>query len=39
MNFEETENQYTVLVYYSPPGARYDQIIGVGAANSRNIKN
>ncbi len=36
-NFEKTENEYTVLVYYRDIGARYDQIIGVGSANSINI--
>lgn len=36
-NFEQTENEYTVLVYYREIGARYDQIIGVGIANSINI--
>lgn len=38
-NFDETENQYTILIYYRNPGARYDQLIGVGSANSRNISN
>ena len=38
-NFDETENEYTILVYYRSPGARYDQIIGVGSTNSRNISN
>lgn len=38
-NFDETENQYTVLVYYRAPGARYDRVIGAGSANSRNITN
>jgi len=38
-NFDETENAYTILVYYRTPGARYDRIIGVGYANSRNIRN
>ncbi len=36
-NFEKTENEYTVLVYYRDIGARYDQIIGVGSANSIHI--
>lgn len=36
-NFEQTENEYIVLVYYRDIGARYDQIIGAGAANSINI--
>lgn len=38
-NFWETENDYTVLVYYRDLGARYDRIIGMGAANSTNITN
>ncbi|MDR5589570.1 DUF5103 domain-containing protein [Christiangramia sp. SM2212] len=38
-NFDETENSYTILVYYHPPGARYDQLIGIGYANSENIRN
>lgn len=36
-NFEKTENEYTVLVYYRDIGARYDQIIGAGSGNSINI--
>jgi len=31
----ETENNYTILVYYRPPGARHDQIIGWVTANSK----
>ena len=27
-NFHETENEYTIYIYYCPPGARYDQLIG-----------
>ena len=38
-NFVSTENEYTVLVYYRPPGGRYTRIIGVGSANSLNISN
>lgn len=38
-NFDETENAYQVLVYYKPPGARYDRLIGVGTANSTTITN
>lgn len=38
-NFDETENQYTILAYYREVGGRYDRIIGVGSANSRNISN
>lgn len=36
-NFQETENQYTVLIYYREPGGRYDRIIGMGTANSREL--
>lgn len=38
-NFVNTENEYSVLVYYRNLGARYDRIIGVGTANSINISN
>ena len=30
----ETENQYTILVYYRPFGARYDQLMGTFNLNS-----
>ena len=38
-DFDKTENQYTVLVYYRELGGRYDRIVGAGSANSRNITN
>mgnify|MGYP000607386792 CR=1 FL=1 len=38
-NFDETENNYKVLVYYRDLGARYDRIIGFGEASSVNITN
>lgn len=38
-NFVSTENEYTVLIYYLPPGGRYTRIIGVGQATSLNITN
>jgi|AntDeeMinimDraft_5_1070356.scaffolds.fasta_scaffold00668_5 hypothetical protein len=38
-SFDETENQYVVLAYYRGVGGRYDRVIGVGSANSRNITN
>lgn len=38
-NYWETENEYTVLVYYRALGARFDRIIGFGMANSTNITN
>lgn len=34
-NWHETENEYTILIYYSPFGGRYDQLIGVRTINSR----
>ena len=38
-NFVSTENEYSVLIYYLPPGGRYTRIIGVGQASSLNIMN
>ncbi|WP_339701300.1 DUF5103 domain-containing protein [uncultured Marixanthomonas sp.] len=38
-NFWQTENDYTVLVYFRDLGARYDRIIGMGRGNSTNITN
>ncbi len=38
-NFFQTENQYTVLVYYKENTDRYDHIIGIGSATSLNIIN
>ncbi|MCK5400708.1 MAG: DUF5103 domain-containing protein [Flavobacteriaceae bacterium] len=38
-NFDQTENNYKVLVYYRDLGERYDKIIGVGEGNSVNISN
>lgn len=38
-NFWQTENDYTVLVYYRGPGQRYDKIIGMGKSNSTIISN
>ena len=38
-DFWQTENDYTVIVYFRDLGARYDRIIGVGRANSTNITN
>lgn len=38
-NFDKTENEYQVLVYFRDLGSRYDQIIGLGSANSVNITN
>ena len=38
-SFYQTENDYTVLVYFKPFGSRYDQVIGYGNANSENLRN
>ncbi len=38
-SFYQTENDYSVLVYYKPFGSRYDQVIGYGTANSENLRN
>ena len=38
-NFWQTENQYTVLVYYRAPGSRFDRLLGKGAATSSKISN
>jgi hypothetical protein len=38
-NFYQTENDYSVLVYYRENTDRYDRVIGKGSANSSNIIN
>jgi hypothetical protein len=38
-NFYQTENEYTVLVYYKGNADRYEKVIGRGTANSLNITN
>jgi hypothetical protein len=38
-NFFQTENQYTVIVYYRSNTDRYDRVIGKGEANSINSTN
>ena len=38
-NFWQTENQYTVLVYYRAPGARFDRLLGEGYSSSTKITN
>lgn len=35
----QTENDYTVLVYYRPFGARFTKVIGIGNANSKILLN
>lgn len=38
-NFYQTENEYTVLVYYKNLGDRYDKVVGISSASSINISN
>jgi len=38
-NWWETENYYTILVYYRSPGGRYDQLIGAVNLNSAVNRN
>ncbi|PKA82311.1 uncharacterized protein DUF5103 [Ulvibacter sp. MAR_2010_11] len=38
-NYWQTENEYTVLVYYRDLGGRYDRIIGIGVGTSKEITN
>ncbi|MDP3311762.1 DUF5103 domain-containing protein [Lutibacter sp.] len=38
-SFYQTENDYTVLIYYHKQGSRYTEVIGVGTANSEKINN
>lgn len=38
-NFDETENVYSVLVYYRDYGERYDRIVGFGKGSSEFITN
>lgn len=35
---DETENEYTILVYYSKNGSYYDRVIGYGKGSSRQIQ-
>jgi len=37
-SFDETENDYQVIVYYVKFGSRYDRVIGYGMGNSSNLK-
>lgn len=37
-NSWETENQYTVLVYFRDLGGRYDQLLGLARAGSVNLR-
>jgi hypothetical protein len=36
-NYWPTENEYWVLIYYRPIGARCDELIGIGNANAKDI--
>lgn len=38
-NFYQTENEYTILVYYKQSSDRYERVIGKGNANAINITN
>lgn len=38
-NFDQTENNYKVVVYYRDLGARYDAVIGLGEGSSIKITN
>lgn len=38
-SFYQTENDYTVLVYYKKFGSRYTKLIGVGYGNSKKLNN
>jgi len=38
-SFYQTENDYTVLIYYHKIGSRYQEIIGIGKSNSINTRN
>jgi hypothetical protein len=36
-SFDETENEYQVLVYYFKFGSKYAKVIGYGTGSSRNL--
>jgi hypothetical protein len=38
-NFDETENKYSVVVYYKENGGRYDKVVGYSNASSEFITN
>lgn len=38
-SYYQTENNYSVLVYYRKYGERYDQVIGFGSASSEILQN
>tara|TARA_B100000809_G_scaffold38098_1_gene33330 strand:+ start:20412 stop:21641 length:1230 start_codon:yes stop_codon:yes gene_type:complete len=35
-SFQETENEYTILVYYHPFGSRIGRVVGMTSINSKN---
>lgn len=37
-DWHETENEYTILIYYHPLGERYDRLIGVHTFNSNDLR-
>lgn len=38
-NFYQTENNYTIIVYYRGNNDRYDKVIGISNTNSEGIRN
>lgn len=38
-SYYQTENDYTVIVYYKKFGDLYDQVVGVGSGNSEKLQN
>ncbi len=38
-SYYQTENEYTVIVYYRKFGDLYDQVIGMGSASSEKLQN
>lgn len=38
-SYYQTENEYTVIVYFKQFGDRYTQVIGMGSANSKILEN
>jgi hypothetical protein len=38
-NFFQTENSYKILIYYKAPGEIFDELIGIGETDSKQILN
>jgi hypothetical protein len=38
-NFDETENNYKVIIYYRNFGSRFDRVIGFNEINSTKVNN